>query len=73
MYGVWAYSLVAKIKEGNLKITLKYDLSDIAESQGIDWDSLTLKQKNEIVSHVTFSTDSAVSNSFREAYKSVIT
>jgi len=62
---------VGKTREDNLKIILKYDLSEIASSKGIDWDSLTLKQKNEIVSHVTFSTDSIVSNSFREAYKSV--
>ena len=62
---------VMQVVWGQMKITLEYDLSDIAESQGIDWDSLTLKQKNEIVSHVTFSTDSTVSNSFREAYKSV--
>jgi len=45
MYCLWAYSLVEKTKEDNLKITLQYDLSDIAEAQGIDWDLLTLTEK----------------------------
>ena len=62
-----------KQKENTMQITLQYDLSKIASSQGVDFESLTSKQKNEIVSHVTFSTDSTVSNSFREAFKSVIT
>ena len=71
MYCLWTYSLVTKTREDNLKITLEYDLSDIASSQGIDWDSLTLKQKNEIVSSVTFSVDAAVADYFKDIYKRV--